>query len=438
MSTVLVIDTTKQVLNPVHPARARLLLTQGKAAVFRRYPFTIILKRTVEQPEVHPLRLKIDPGSNTTGFAIVNDATGEVVWGAELSHRGQAIKQALAARRAVRRSRRHRKTRYRKPRFNNRFRHKKGWLAPSLMSRVHNILTWVARLRRYAPITALSQEVVRFDMQLLNNPALSGVEYQQGTLYGYEVREYVLDKWGRQCAYCGVKDAPLQVEHIHPRAKGGSNRESNLCLACEPCNRKKGTQDIREFLKGKPDRAQRILAQAKAPLKDAAAVNATRWELSRGLQATGLPLEVGTGGRTKFNRATRHLDKTHWLDAACVGASTPLVLQVKGVHPLLIKAMGHGKRQMCRMDSYGFPRTGPKQAKVVQGFQSGDLIKALVPRGKKRGTYTGRVAVRSSGFFNIITAQGTIQGVSYRFCCIVHRSDGYQYTKGERAFPPVA
>lgn len=440
MSKVFVMDSTKCPLNPVHPARARLLLTQGKAAIFRRYPFTIILKHKVEHPQVAPMRLKIDPGSKTTGLALVNDTSGEVVWAAELHHRGEAIKEALASRRAVRRFRRQRHTRYRKPRFDNRLRNKAGWLPPSFLSRIQQILTWVARLRKVAPITALSQELVRFDMQLLEQPDIAGVEYQQGTLAGYELREYLLEKWERQCAYCGAKDLPLEIEHIQPRCQGGSNRIGNLTLACRFCNQHKGTQDIRNFLKDRPLALKRLQDRAKQPLdfKDAAAVNSTRWELYRRLQATGLPVEVGTGGRTKYNRTTRKLGKTHWLDAACVGASTPQLLQMKGVQPLLIKATGHGSRQMCRMNKYGFPRTGPKQAKFVKGFQTGDLVKAVVTSGTKQGVYVGRVAVRASGSFNLITSTSTIQGVSYKYCRLLHRADGYQYTKGERVLPPVA
>jgi hypothetical protein len=114
-----------------------------------------------------------------------------VVWAAELHHRGERIRNALADRRAVRRSRRNRKTRYRKLRFLNR-RRPAGWLPPSLESRVANIQTWVARLRRACPITSLALEVVRFDTQALQNPEISGVAYQQGTLHGYEIREYVV------------------------------------------------------------------------------------------------------------------------------------------------------------------------------------------------------------------------------------------------------
>ena len=149
MSKVLVLDTNKQPLNPVHPGRARILLASDKAAVFKRYPFTIILKCAVEHPDVHPLRLKIDPGSQTTGMALVDDPSGEVVFAAELTHRGPTIKHALDQRRAVRRGRRQRNTRYRKPRFHNR-RRRSGWLPPSLESRVLNVLT-----SRQAPGVAL-------------------------------------------------------------------------------------------------------------------------------------------------------------------------------------------------------------------------------------------------------------------------------------------
>ena len=189
MSRVFVIDQDKKPLNPVHPADARHLLKMGQAAVFRRYPFTLIMKQSAPADVVQPLHLKIDPGSKITGIALLNDATGQVVWAAELTHRGQHVKAKLADRRAQRRGRRNRHTRYRAPRFDNRTR-PTGWLPPSLRSRIQNVLTWVTRLSRYAPITNLSQELVRFDMQVMQDAEISGVAYQQGELQGYEVREY--------------------------------------------------------------------------------------------------------------------------------------------------------------------------------------------------------------------------------------------------------
>ena len=430
MSKVFVIDTHKQPLDPIHPGRARILLSTGRAAVFKRYPFTIILKTTIEQPAVHLLRLKIDPGSQTTGIALVNDASEEVVFAAELTHRGQAIKQALDQRRAVRRARRQRKTRYRKPRFANR-RRKAGWLPPSLGSRIANVLTWVKRLMALCLCEAISLELVKFDLQQMDHPDISGVEYQQGTLCGYEVRQYLLEKWNRACSYCGITGIPLQVEHIRSRAKGGTDRVSNLCLACDACNTAKGTQDIRVFLADKPDLLAHILAQVKAPLKDAAAVNTTRRALYERLKHVGLPIECGSGGRTKFNRTQRQLPKEHWIDAACVGTSTPPELVLAGVAPLLITATGHGSRQKCNVNEIGFPCSRPKGAKRVKGFQAGDLVRAVVTTGTKQGVYVGRVLVRASGSFDIRTKHGRVQGISHRFCLSVHHCDGYTYTTGE-------
>jgi 5-methylcytosine-specific restriction endonuclease McrA len=438
MSKVFVLDTNQQPLDPVHPGRARLLLKAGKAAVWRYYPFTIILKVAVEEPVV-PLRLKIDPGSKTTGLALVNDTSGEVVWACELRHRGEQIKRAMDMRRTVRRSRRHRKTRYRPARWANRHK-RKGTLPPSLESRVANVLTWVRRLIRLCPIGALSQEMVKFDTQAMQRPGIEGIQYQQGDLAGYELRELLLERWNRQCAYCDRQNLPLQIEHIQSRARGGTDRIANLTLACEACNLAKGTQHIQEFLKDQPDRLERILAQARGSLKDAAAVTTTRWALYERLQTFGLPMEIGSGGLTKYNRSGRKLPKTHWLDAANVGRSTPAVLQVEQVHPLIITAKGHGSRQVCRMDKFGFPRTSAKHFKRIQGFTTGDLVVAVVPSGKQAGTYVGRVAIRTSGYFNITTKGTTIQGISYQYCHPIHRCDGYSYhsEKEVGGIPPTA
>jgi 5-methylcytosine-specific restriction endonuclease McrA len=422
--SVFVLAQDKTPLSCTTSARARLLLSAGDAAVFRRYPFTIILKRPPSDGVIHPLRLKLDPGSKTTGIALNNEA-GLVVFGAELQHRGQEIKNSLESRRALRRGRRNRKTRYRQARFLNRTK-PEGWLAPSLEHRVFTTMTWVNKLRRLAPVESLSQELVRFDMQKIENPEIAGVEYQQGTLEGYEVREYLLEKWNRQCSYCDAKDIPLQIEHIHSRAKGGSNRISNLCLACESCNKKKNTDSIEKFLAKDPDRLKKILAQAKAPLKDAAAVNATRWALFEALKATGLPVEVGTGGRTKFNRTKQDLPKAHWIDAACVGTSGASV-NIGDVKPLLIRATGHGSRQMCQTDKFGFPKSHRTGIKKHFGFETGDIVRAVVPSGKNAGIYVGRVTVRNRPGFVVTTSAGRIE-VHAKYLSVIQRRDGYAYS----------
>lgn len=425
MPKVFLIETDKKPLDPIHSAQARQLLRNGKAAIFRRFPFTLILKESRPDAPVQPLRLKIDPGAKTTGFALVNDATGEVVFAFSLQHRGFAIRDALTSRRQIRRGRRARKTRYRAPRFNNRKR-PSYWLPPSLQSRVENIKTWVKRLIKLAGIGAISQELVRFDMQLMLNPDIQGNEYQQGTLAGYETREYLLQKWDRTCVYCGAKDIPLQVEHIHPRAKGGSNRLSNLTLSCEKCNVKKGTKDVKDFLKKDPEKLKRIVSQTKKPASDAAAVNTTRFALLECLKQFGLPVETASGGLTKFNRSSQLLDKQHWIDAACVGKSTP-TLNIKGVKPLLIKAIGHGNRQMCITNKFGFPIKHRSNIKFHFGFRTGDMVRATLPTGKFAGTHVGRVVTRATGVFEMVTVNGKISPVRYKYVHKIQRHDGYSY-----------
>jgi len=424
-----VLDRNRKPLTPCRMARARILLKLGRAVVFRRYPFTIILKDRGNAPAAREHRIKTDPGSKTTGVAIVQEATGRVVAAVEIEHRGRAIKASLKARSALRRGRRQRKTRYRKPRFDNRTR-PKGWLPPSLESRIANVLTWVGRLLRLCPITEASQELVKFDLQKEQDPEISGIAYQQGTLAGYELREYLLEEYDRTCAYCGKTDVPLQVEHIVPKSRGGTDRVSNLTLACGPCNRRKGDRTVEDFLKRKPEVLAKVLKQAKAPLKDATAVNATRWELFRRLKATGLPIECGSGGRTKFNRTTQGLPKTHWLDAACVGASTPEHLGVAGVQPLLVKACGHGKRNRCGTDKHGFPIRHAPRRKFEKGFRTGDIVRAVIPSGKFQGTHAGRVAIRFGQDFQL----GKVS-VHPRHCRAIHRADGYSYSLGETFVP---
>lgn len=423
---VFVLDRNLKPLDPCHQARARELLNKGRDQVFKRYPFTIVLPdRTLEESTTHPHRIKIDPGSKTTGFAVVQEPTGRVTNALEITHRGQQIKDSIESRSSLRRGRRNRKTRYRKPRFLNRTR-KHGWLPPSLESRIANIETWVKRIRKICPITAISQELVRFDLQQIQNPEISGVEYQRGVLFGFEVKEYLLQKWNRKCAYCSVENVPFEIEHILARSKGGSNRVSNLCLSCHSCNQAKGNKSIEEFLKKKPLLLKRVLAQASSPLKDAAAVNTTRWELYRRLQSTDLPVEIGSGGRTKFNRQTRGIEKQHWTDAACVGDSTPEQLLVRGIKPLKVTAKGHGTRQRCRPDKYGFPARHAPKAKFYMGFTTGDIVKADIRSGKYAGKYTGRIAIRFRPSFMLLLPDRRFD-VHPKYLTTIHSSDGYEY-----------
>ena len=442
MSQVFVVDKERRPLAPCTPRRARLLLSECKASVLRRYPFTIILKESHATATPRPLRLKIYPASKTTGLAVINESTAEVVWAAELKHRSQLIKKALESRRSLRNGRRSRKTRYRPARWLNRVRNNPvftntegavitgKWLPPSLQHRVEVVMTWVERLQRYLPITALSQEIMRFDTQKLQNPEISGVEYQQGTLHGYEVREYLLEKWSRKCAYCGARDTRLEINHIVARSRGGSDRVSNLTLACRSCREQRGASNLEEFLATKPALLMKLQSQAQVSLRDVAAINSTRFVLLERLKARGLPVEVSSGGETKFNRNQQQIPKSHWLNAVCIGPNTPENLKWDQVQPLAIKAMGHGKRQMVNVDAFGFPRGKPKGT-PVHPFRTGDVVRAAIPKGKYVGEYEERISsIKTSetrvGIPNK-KGQGTIYLQTKYITTKIFSSDGFDY-----------
>ncbi|MDP2129217.1 MAG: RNA-guided endonuclease IscB [Pseudohongiella sp.] len=423
---VFVLDKRKRPMMPCTEKRARLLLSRGNAVVHLRKPFTIRLKHRVGG-DVQPTRLKLDPGSKTTGVALVREVIDgqHVLTLIELCHRGAQISKSLMQRRGLRRRRRS-KLRYRPARFNNR-KKPEGWLAPSLQHRVDTTVSLVKRLQKLVPVIAISQELVRFDMQRMDNPGIQGIEYQQGELAGYEVREYLLEKWGRACVYCDKTNIPLQVEHIVAKGRGGSNRISNLTIACGKCNQEKDQLDLSVFLVHEPARHKYIVSHSKKSMRAAAAVNVTRWALNKELLETGLPVEIASGGRTKFNRSTLGIPKSHALDAACVG-------EINSLHnwqnqpTLKIRCAGRGSYKRTLLTKHGFPRGYLMREKQVYGFQTGDYVRANVPAGVKAGIYIGRVAVRASGYFNIQVGSDVVQGIAHRHCRLIQRVDGYGYS----------
>ena len=187
---VYVLDKAGKPLMPCSEKRARLLLARGRARVHRLAPLVIrLVDRRLTDSNVQPLTLKFDPGSRFTGLALVRQQDRRVLVLSllELIHRGAAIRKAMGQRASYRRRRRSQNLRHRAPRFNNRTR-PEGWLAPSLRHRLDTTRSWIQRLRRWTPITDLAVERVKFDMQKMQNPEISGIDYQQGALQGYVVR----------------------------------------------------------------------------------------------------------------------------------------------------------------------------------------------------------------------------------------------------------
>lgn len=420
---VFVFSNTLKPLMPCRPARAQDLLAYGRAAVYRLQPFTIVLKDRAAG-DVQPVEFKVDPGSKVTGLALVAEFEKRgrtVVWAANLAHRGHRVKASMTDRAMFRRGRRGRKTRYRAARFENRTR-PTNWLAPSLQSRVLNVKSWYSRLLSRASISVAQVETSSFDTQLMENADISGVEYQQGELQGYEVRQYVLERGGHTCSYCDAKDVALNLDHVLPRSRGGSNRVSNLVPACKPCNDAKSNRAVEDYLVDRPEVLRQVKAQLRSPLKDAAVMNATRFAIVDALRDFGLEVQMWSGGRTKWNRTNLGLPKDHWIDAACVG-ETGAAVRVPALRPLTITAMGRGHRRVHGNDRYGFPRGTARRAKRVAGFQTGDLVRLVCLGGKSAGIHTGRLSsIRTRGQFVL----GKHDRPAREFT-LLQRSDGYAY-----------
>ncbi|MFI1709237.1 RNA-guided endonuclease IscB [Streptomyces griseoruber] len=378
----------RQPLMPCHPARARELLTKGRAVVARQTPFTIRLKdRTRAESEVDGVQLRIDPGSKGTGLALTDekketDQHGTTVTvrrgliSVELQHRADQISARMRQRAGYRNRRRSANLRYRARRSLNR-KQRPDWLPPSLRHRVDTAFSLAKRLCRSAPVTEIHIEQVAFDTHSMSaDRPLRGAEYEQGPLAGTNARAYLRAKWNKACAYCDATGVPLNIEHLRPRGRGGSSRISNLVPACVPCNRAKGTQSLEAFLSHRPDRLAEILQQLKTPLTDAAAMNAIGQQLTAALDTLGTLIHAWPGRLTKMNRVAMGPAKTHTLDALSVGpldhtAGCKIVRFPS--HVLVAKATGRGSYARTTPDRYGFPRLLRSTAKQHFGYVTGDL-----------------------------------------------------------------
>ena len=425
---VLVIDRQKQPCNAISAAYARILLFTKQAVIHKRFPFTIRLRNDNAVLKDRSYTVKLDPGSRTTGVAITDDQDS-VVMLAELEHRGHIIKKNLDSRRAIRRSRRQRKTRYREVRFLNRAR-PKGWLAPSVKSRADNVINFIKKYNKLINIDRVMIENVSFDTaQMSSDSYLIGTDYQQGNLYNKNLRKFIFSKTKGRCSYCEEK--ATEIDHIVPRAKGGTNSTYNLTPACRSCNEKKSNLSLKEF--GKLMNKDYSKLEPKKLPKDAAIVQSARNYMVKEISKLVPDTTTHESWITKYNRDQLGLTKQHYYDALSVG-EIPTKFNFLTDKILQISAKGRGSRQMCRMDSYGFPRTSAKSSKTVKGFQTGDIVKAVVPTGSKQGEYLGRVAVRSRGFFDIKTKSNLVKDIGYKFCRLLQRNDGYSYNYKERDF----
>lgn len=384
-----VLNMRGEPLMPTTPRKARKLLEEGKAKVVSRTPFVIqLLYPTGEAKQ--DVTLGIDAGYSKIGYSAIT-ATEELIAG-ELELRSD-IKRLLEKRRAYRRTRRNRLW-HRKPGFWKSTK-KEGWLAPSIQHKLDSHIKLIERLKKILPVTEIVVEVATFDPHKMQKPEINGVEYQQGTLQGYNARNYLLEKWQRKCAYCGAKEIPLEIEHIVPKSRGGSDRISNLTLSCSKCNKAKGNQTAAEF------GYQKIQEQAKQSLKAATFMNVVRWKLVNHFKCLWT-----YGYITKYWRIKEGLDKSHINDAFVIAGGKA---QNRAGSNIIGKQVRRQNRSLYKANIQKGGKLKRNTVKEVKGFRRWDKVLY----GKKECFIFG---LRSSGYFNLKTIGGekVRDSVSYK------------------------
>ena len=306
---VYVLSKTGQSLMPTeNHAKVRVLLKQGRAKVINKCPFTIQLLYSSTN-YTQKTTLGVDSGSKHIGLSATTK--NKVLFEFDVELRNDIV-DLLSTRRELRRSRRNRKTRYRKPRFNNRKRGK-GWLAPSIKQKVDTHITMIAKVHKILPISNIVVEVASFDIQKIKKPTISGADYQQGEQLGFwNVREYVLFRDGHKCQCCHgkSKDKILNVHHIESRKTGG-NAPNNLITLCETCHTgyHRGTVKL-------PKAIHRGMS-----FKDATFMGIMRWALYEKLNAIYPDVNLTYGYITKNIRIKNSLPKDHYIDARCISGN---------------------------------------------------------------------------------------------------------------------
>ena len=376
----------------------RLLKTQ-KAHIVSYEPFTIQLDYEPDTHIIQPLTLGVDRGAIHSGYSVANEH--REYYSAEVIARDN-ISKKLSNKRMYRKQRRSRKTRYRKPRFKNRKNKKKGWLPPSLEQKVAVQLNEIDHLHHYFPIENIIVEVAEFDIQKIKDPNISGIEYQQGTLYGYNIRNYLLEKHGRKCFYCGKTVSDFEVEHMIPKIRGGSDRIDNLTLSCHDCNQKKDTLTAEEFIKQtlpakKAATKLKQLPNEKHLFKYMTYMNATRWSLYNAIDEKYPNVTMTYGYITKYNRIKAGLPKTHHIDAKCITGFAPVPSMGQTV--VKIKMRRHNRQLHQATFSKGHVRKIGNLPTVVFGFQLYDIVLF----NNHHYYIKGR---RSSSYFALVSLEG--------------------------------
>ena len=383
--------------------KVRHLLRDKKAIIVRYHPFTIQLTKE-KSNEVQEVSLGVDTGYENIGLSVTTK--DKVLFELKAILRTDIVNN-ISSKRQIRRTRRNRKTRYRKARFNNRKRIK-GWLPPSVKTRLYCHFNLIAKLHKFLPIGKIVVEIAKFDIQNIKNPSIKGAEYQQGEqLDFWNVREYVLTRDDHKCRYCDGKsnDKFLNVHHIESR-RTGSNAPSNLITLCETCHKKyhKGLISLDKVTKGNSYKSETFMGLV-------------RNYLYKRLKETYNNVKYTYGYITKALRIENHLEKDHNIDARCI-LGNPLA---KPNEIYLFKKVRCHNRQLHKCETLkGGKRKSNQTSYITHGFRLFDKVKI----NNKIGFVWGR---RTSGSFLIKNINGYVisNGITYKKLTLIEKRNGW-------------
>lgn len=388
MQVVYVLNKDGSPLMPTHKlGKVRHLLKSGKAKIVKRDPFTIQLNYECGN-HIQSITLGVDAGSKHIGLSA--STKKEELYCSDVEIRNNIV-ELISTRRQNRRTRRNH-LRYRPARFDNRVSSKKeGWLAPSIKHKIDCHLKVVENVHKILPVNKIIVEVAAFDTQLLKAEAegktISGKDYQNGEILGWNTREYVLFRDNHTCQHCHgkSKDKVLEVHHLESRKTGG-NAPTNLITLCSTCHKKYHNGEIE------------LKQKRGAKYNDAAFMGIMRWSFYSQLKEIYTNVNLTFGYITKNNRITYGLAKEHYNDAYCITQN----FEAKPLDKVLYQ-----KKERChnrQIHKANFLKGGKKKLNqapyIVKGFRLFDKVKYQ----NQECFIFGR---RSSGYFDIRLLDGT-------------------------------
>lgn len=392
---VYVLNKNGQPLMPTNRhGKVRRLLKINKAKVIKRCPFTIQLLYNTTNC-IQNITLGVDAGSKHIGLSATTK--DKVLFEADVELRND-ITKLLEARRKFRHSRRNRKTRYRKRRFNNRVSSKrKGCLAPSIEHKIQTHFAMVEKVHKMLPITKIIVETASFDMQLLKaqlegEPIPKGMDYQKGELTGWNIREYIFHRDNYTCQWCkGKSKDSILVTHHHAYWKGDhTNKPSSLITLCNTCNDSK-------YHKKEANRLWGWEPKITNSYKHAAFMNVMRWVFYNRLKEIYANVSMTYGYITKNTRIKNNLPKTHYLDARCISGNPKA--KSSGEYFYYKKVRCHNRQLYKANTLKGGIRKRNQAEYTVKGFRLFDRVEYQ----NHEYFIFGR---RASGFFDIRNLNG--------------------------------